>query len=85
MLEAPHFVLYVQQELERRYGPDALVRGGWQVTTSLDLNIHSMAETAAREQVAARAGRPRRQQCVCGDPQTGHRRDFGDGGQPRLF
>lgn len=55
VLEAPHFVLYAQQDLERRYGPDALVRGGWQVTTSLDLNIHKMAEQAAREQVAARA------------------------------
>lgn len=55
VLEAPHFILYAQQELERRYGPDALVRGGWQVTTSLDLNIHTMAELAAREQVAARA------------------------------
>ncbi len=55
VLEAPHFILYVQQELEQRYGPDALVRGGWQVTTSLDLNIHKLAEQAAREQVAARA------------------------------
>ena len=55
VLEAPHFILYAQQELERRYGPDALVRGGWQVTTSLDLNIHKMAEQAARDQVAARA------------------------------
>jgi membrane peptidoglycan carboxypeptidase len=54
-LNAPHFVLYVQDELERRYGADAIVRGGWQVTTSLDLNIHTMAEQAAREQVAARA------------------------------
>jgi membrane peptidoglycan carboxypeptidase len=55
VLEAPHFVLYVQNELEKRYGPDALVRGGWQVKTSLDLNIHRLAEQTAREQVAARA------------------------------
>lgn len=55
VLEAPHFILYAQQELERRYGPEALVRGGWQVTTSLDLTIHQMAEQAAREQVAAGA------------------------------
>ncbi|HEX6384719.1 MAG TPA: transglycosylase domain-containing protein, partial [Anaerolineae bacterium] len=55
VLQAPHFVLYVQHELEQRYGPDALVRGGWQVTTSLDLDIHNLAEQAAREQVAARA------------------------------
>ncbi len=54
-LEAAHFVLYVQNQLERLYGPDAIALGGWQITTSLDLNIHTMAETAAREQVAARA------------------------------
>ncbi|MCA9933249.1 MAG: transglycosylase domain-containing protein, partial [Anaerolineales bacterium] len=53
-LEAPHFVLYVQDELERRYGPDALALGGWQVTTSLDLEMYQLAETAVREQVAAR-------------------------------
>ncbi|RMH02295.1 MAG: penicillin-binding protein [Chloroflexi bacterium] len=53
-LEAAHFVLYVQNELEKRYGPDALIRGGWQVVTSLDLNIQHMAEQMAREQVAAR-------------------------------
>ncbi len=28
VLKAPHFVLYVQDELERRYGPDAITRGG---------------------------------------------------------
>ena len=54
-LEAAHFVLYVQNQLERLYGPDAIALGGWQITTSLDLNIHTMAETAARQQVAARA------------------------------
>ncbi|MCA9923986.1 MAG: penicillin-binding protein, partial [Anaerolineales bacterium] len=55
VLQAPHFVLYVQDELERRYGADAIVRSGWQITTSLDMNIQRMAEDAAREQVAARA------------------------------
>ena len=54
-LEAAHFVLYVQNELERLYGPDAIALGGWQITTSLDLNMQDMAETAARDQVAARA------------------------------
>ncbi len=55
VLEAPHFVLYVQNELERQYGPDALVKGGWQVTTSLDLDLHKLAEQAVRDQVAAKA------------------------------
>ncbi|MCC6602837.1 MAG: transglycosylase domain-containing protein [Anaerolineae bacterium] len=54
-LEAAHFVLYVQSELEKLYGPDAIALGGWQITTSLDLNMQEMAETAARDQVAARA------------------------------
>jgi membrane peptidoglycan carboxypeptidase len=55
-LEAPHFVLYVQRELEQRYGPEALIKGGWQVTTSLDLNLQHYAEQTARDWVAARAG-----------------------------
>lgn len=55
VLEAPHFVLYVQNELERQYGPDALVKGGWQVTTSLDLDLQKLAEQAVRDQVAAQA------------------------------
>jgi penicillin-binding protein 1C len=52
VLEAPHFVLYVQDELERRYGAEAIARGGWQITTSLDLAMQQMAETAARNWVA---------------------------------
>lgn len=54
-LEAPHFVLYVQDYLASRYGADALIRGGWQITTSLDLNIQRLAEERVRAQVAARA------------------------------
>ena len=55
VLQAPHFVLYVQDELERKYGADAIVRSGWQITTSLDMNIQRLAEETARDQVAARA------------------------------
>jgi len=55
ILEAPHFVLYVQNQIEQRYGPDALTRGGWQITTTLDLELQKYAEQAAREWIAARA------------------------------
>ena len=55
VLQAPHFVLYVQSLLEERYGPDALTRGGWQITTSLNLQLQNYAEQAAREWVAGRA------------------------------
>ena len=49
VLLAPHFVLYAQSELERRFGPDAMFQGGWQITTSLDMNIQRLAEAEARQ------------------------------------
>ncbi len=55
VLEAPHFILYVRDMLEQRYGPDALTRGGWQITTTLDLALQRYAEQAAREWIASRA------------------------------
>ncbi len=48
---APHFVLYVQREIEKRFGPDALFQGGWQVTTSLDLRMQQLAEEIARQRL----------------------------------
>jgi penicillin-binding protein 1A len=35
---APHFALYVRRELERRFGPQQVLRGGLRVYTSLDLD-----------------------------------------------
>ncbi|MDX1662880.1 MAG: transglycosylase domain-containing protein [Candidatus Promineifilaceae bacterium] len=55
VLEAPHFIIYLQNQLEQRYGPTALSRGGWQITTTLDLGIQKLVEQAVREQVTARA------------------------------
>lgn len=51
-IKAPHFVYYVKDYLERRYGRDELYTAGWRVYTSLDLNLQDMAERAAREHVA---------------------------------
>lgn len=50
-IQAPHFVFYVQQYLEDKYGQDALERGGWSIITSLDADLQIKAEEA----VAARA------------------------------
>ncbi len=55
VLQAPHFVLYVQKELERRYGSLAVARGGWQITTSLDMEMQNMTEQMAREWVTERS------------------------------
>lgn len=51
-LVAPHFVFYVRQLLEQRYGPDVLYRGGLRVVTSLDLHWQAAAERVVRERVA---------------------------------
>jgi 1A family penicillin-binding protein len=43
-IAAPHFVFYVRQYLEDKYGEEALERGGWRVTTSLDAELQVKAE-----------------------------------------
>lgn len=53
---APHFALYVRQELEERFGPEMVLRGGLTVYTSLDLEMQRQAECVARAQVARLSG-----------------------------
>ena len=43
-IQAPHFVFYVQQYLEDKYGSDVLEQGGWRVTTTLDAELQLKAE-----------------------------------------
>jgi 1A family penicillin-binding protein len=43
-IQAPHFVFYIQQYLENKYGEDALQTSGWKVTTSLDADLQVKAE-----------------------------------------
>jgi 1A family penicillin-binding protein len=50
--EAPHFVTYVLQLIEDKYGTEALFRDGLQITTSLDLDMQHAAEDAARKHIA---------------------------------
>ncbi len=47
----PHFVFYVRQLLETRYGPDILYRGGLRVVTSIDLTWQTEAQRIVREQI----------------------------------
>jgi len=42
-IEAPHFVMYIRGELERRFGLEAIYRQGLQVHTTLDLNMQNTA------------------------------------------
>jgi len=49
-ITAPHFVMYVRDILEQRYGAKALYRGGLQITTSLDLDLQELAENTIANQ-----------------------------------
>ncbi len=56
-LIAPHFTLYVRQQLEMLLGPEALYRVGLNVTTSLDLELQNTAQAIVAEQVQSLAAR----------------------------
>ncbi|MBP9711259.1 MAG: transglycosylase domain-containing protein [Candidatus Pacebacteria bacterium] len=43
-IAAPHFVFYVQQYLENKYGSDALEESGWRIITTLDADLQIKAE-----------------------------------------
>lgn len=48
-IKAPHFVFYVREYLEDKYGVDAVTHGGLQVVTTLDYDLQKKAEEIVRE------------------------------------
>ncbi|MCC9075857.1 PBP1A family penicillin-binding protein [Litorilinea aerophila] len=56
-MKAPHFTLYVRQQLESLLGPEALYQTGLNVTTTLDLSLQEMAQQIVQEQVNRLADR----------------------------
>ncbi|MBI4396144.1 MAG: transglycosylase domain-containing protein, partial [Elusimicrobia bacterium] len=50
---ASYFVEYVRQELEPKYGSDALYRGGLSIHTTLDLRMQSAAEKTTQQHLSA--------------------------------
>lgn len=50
-IRAPHFVMYVKNLLEGRYGTRVVERGGLRITTSLDITMQEKAEDILRTQV----------------------------------
>lgn len=47
--DAPYFVEYIRQYLEKAYGSNAIYKGGLKVYTTLDLNIQTIAEEVLAE------------------------------------
>lgn len=50
-IKAPHFVFYVQGQLEKEYGEKVLETGGLTVTTTLDLGLQQNAQTSVKEEI----------------------------------
>lgn len=48
-LKAPHFVMYIQEYLEEKYGQDYVERAGLRVYTTLDWNLQQIAEAVIAE------------------------------------
>jgi 1A family penicillin-binding protein len=55
--QAPHFVTYVRQELEKIVPPEYIYQSGLKVTTTLNPRLQAIAEEEVRNQVDALAGR----------------------------
>lgn len=51
-IDAPHFVLYVKDQLVEKYGQRLVEQGGLRVTTSLDLDLQNFAQTTIATEVA---------------------------------
>jgi membrane peptidoglycan carboxypeptidase len=43
-IRAPYFVIAAKHQLEKKYGSQTVQRGGWKVTTSLNLDLQTLAE-----------------------------------------
>lgn len=52
-LAAPHFSVYVRQQLEEQFGADVVANGGLRITTTLDMEFQRLAEQLARQHVDA--------------------------------
>lgn len=50
--KAPHFVMFVKNLLEERYGTSLVEQGGLKVTTTLDWNLQEKAQTIVSEEIA---------------------------------
>ncbi len=48
-IKAPHFVMYIREQLEDKYGVDAIENGGLKIITTLDWDLQKEAEEIVKE------------------------------------
>lgn len=72
-IRAPHFVMYIREQLVERYGEEALAERGFRVITTLDWDLQKEAERIVAEKAAANVTRYNAENAglVAMDPQTG--------------
>jgi 1A family penicillin-binding protein len=71
-MRAPHFVVYVREQLEAEYGTDVIYRGGLRVYTTLDMTLQEAAERIVQQQVSELADlHATNAALVALDPQSG--------------
>ncbi len=51
-IKAPHFVMYVKEQLVQKYGEALVAKGGLKVTTTLDLDLQDYAQATVSAEVA---------------------------------
>ncbi len=51
-IKAPHFVMYVKEQLVQKYGEALVAKGGLKVTTTLDLDLEDYAQATVAAEVA---------------------------------
>lgn len=73
-IKAPHFVFYIREYLEEKYGVDAVYRDGLNVVTTLDYALQQAAEQTVRDYAPAmlRNFNASNQGMVAIEPATGH-------------
>jgi 1A family penicillin-binding protein len=72
-ISAPHFVMYIKDYLEQKYGEQAVEEGGLKVYTTLDWDKQQAAEQAIRDHIDknAKTYRANNAALVAMDPKTG--------------
>ena len=48
---APHFIMYVKNQLANDYGEEMVEKGGLNVVTTLDYNIQKLAEKQVKQEL----------------------------------
>ena len=56
-IRAPHFVMYIREQLAEQYGEEALMERGFRVTTSLDYELQAEAERIVNERALSNTER----------------------------